>query len=892
MAALRRFVRRLLNAFRPASAEPDLAREIEAHLQLLSDDLERCGLDGDAARSAAKRAFDGVEQTKDRHRDARSYAWLDGVWWDVRYALRQLHQHPGFTAVAVAMLAVGIGVNAAVFTVTNGVLFKGFPSVVENDRVVYLDSPRTETGCCLSYPDFEDWRTQATSFEDIAIANGLDLTLNDTTGLPETLYAVQVSTNAFKLIGQRPILGRDFTTSDEAPGATHVAILSYALWERRYGKDPAIVGRTIRMGGIPAGSVSFRHASSVLTPTTVVGVMAPGVSFPFKETLWVPLVPTAMLQRREARGLWFAFGRLADGATIDSARIEMETIGHRLASSYPSTNQGIRPRVRTFKEAWAGPNATLIYGSLWGAVGFVLLIACANVANLLLVRATSRSREMTVRIALGAGRWRIVRQLLIESVLLSAMAGIAGWWLAAWSVRAYAVAEGLGTNFDYAMDGRVLGYLVAISIGTGVLFGLAPASRLSSLDVNGALKDGGRGATGARGRRLSALLVIAEMALAVVLLTGAGVMIRSFLTVYTADLGVTTTDVFTIGVNLPTEKYPSAEAQIAFYDRLKPRLEAIPGVESITFSNTIPTWGALTLPYELPGAPLVDEQRRPTLSALIVASGYFRTMGAAVLAGREFTDADVASGVPVVIVNQRFAATIWPGEAPLGKRLRLFDGATPEVWLTVVGVVSNIVQNDRTGRRTDPLIYVPYRQKPRNGMTVLARTRVPPGTLGTAFRREIQEMDADVPIIGVATLAARIASNYGSNRRNGALFVIFAAIALLLASIGLYAVVAHSASQRTQEIGIRTAMGARSRDIVALVLRQGMLPVSIGLAAGLAMAFAVMPFLRSQLVGVSPIDSISFAAASGVLALAAMLGCWIPARRAARVDPVIALRAE
>ena len=893
MATLRRFVLRLVNALRPTSAEPDLAREIESHLQLLSDDLERRGLAGDKAQLAARRAFDGVEQTKDRHRDARSFAWLDGVWWDIRHAVRQLRQNPGFTVIAVAMLAIGIGVNAAVFTVTNGVLFKGFPSVVENDRVVYLDSPRTETGCCLSYADFEDWRTQATSFEDMAIANGLDLTLNDTTGLPETMYAVQVSANAFKLIRQRPILGRDFTPSDEAPGAPPVAILSYDLWERRYGKDPAVVGRTIRMGGIPAGPVSFRQASSVLTPTTVIGVMAPGVSFPFKETLWVPLVLTTVLQQREARGLWFAFGRLADGATIDSARVEMDTIGHRLVSSYPSTNRDIRPRVRTFKEFWGGPNATWLYGSLWGAVGFVLLIACANLANLLLVRAVSRSREMTIRIALGAGRWRIIRQFLIESILLSAMAGVVGWCLATLSVRAYGLAEGAQyTNFDYAMDGRVLGYLVAISIGTGLLFGLAPASRLSSLDVNGTLKDGSRGATGARGRRLSALLLIGEMALAVVLLTGAGVMIRSFLTVYMADLGVKTTNVLTIGVNLPSEKYPGAAAQVSFYDRLTSRVAAIAGVESVTFSSNLPAGGALMLPYELPGAPAPDEQRRPTLGALIVSSGYFRTMGAAVLAGREFADADVASGVPVAIVNQQLAATIWPGEAPLGKRLRLFDGATPEAWLTVVGVVSNIAQNDRTGRRTDPLIYLPYRQKPRPAMFLFARTHVPPGTLGTAFRQEIQAIDGDVPIIGLGTLSERLARNYRSNRLNGALFVIFAAIALLLASIGLYAVVAHSVSQRTQEIGIRAAMGATSRDIVALVIRQGLLPVSIGLAVGLAAALAVMPFLRSQLVGVSPIDPIAFAAATAVLAFAAILGCWIPARRASRVDPVVALRSE
>jgi predicted permease len=844
------------------------------------------------ARLGARRAFGGVEHTKDLHRDARSFAWLDDARQDLQYAMRMVRKNPGFTAVAVTTLAIGIGVNATVFTVTNGILFKGFPSVVGNDRILYIGCQKAGGGCGVSYPDFEDWRAQARSFEDMAIANGLDLTLNDKAALPETMWAVQVSANAFTVIGQRPIMGRDFVPSDATPGAPPVTILSYGLWERRYAKDPAIIGQTIKMGGIPAGSASVSNESFVISPTTVIGVMAQGVSFPFKETLWVPLVPTPRLQKREARGLWFAFGRMADGVTIDSARAEMDTIGLRLATAYPLTNQGIRPRIRTFKETWGGPNATLIYGSLWGAVGFVLLIACANLANLLLARAMSRSREMSVRIALGAGRWRIIRQLLIESVMLSAMGGVVGWWMAAWGVRTYGLAQGPGTNFDYAMDYRVLGYLIAISIGTGLLFGLAPASRLSTLDVNATLKDGGRGATGGRGRHLSALLVIGEMALAVVLLTGAGVMIRSFLKVYSADLGVNTANVLTLTLNLPAAKYPDATAQIYFYDRLKTRLEAIPGVESTAFSNNLPTEGALTFPYELPGAPPVDEQRRPTLRALIVSPRYFHTMAAAVLSGRDFKDSDEASGIPVVIVNHQFATTLWPGEVALGKRLRLFSGATPEAWLTVVGVVSNIVQNDRTGRRTDPLVYVPYRQRPRSTMLAVARTRVPPGTLGTTFRREVQELDPDLPIIGPTTLTDRLAINYRDIRFNGVLFVIFAAIALLLASVGLYAVIAHSVSQRTQEFGIRTAMGATAGDILRLVFKQGMLPVGIGLTIGLPAALAVTPILKSQLVNVSPTDPITLLVASGVLVLSATLGCWIPARRAMRVGPAVALRHE
>jgi putative ABC transport system permease protein len=889
---MRQFLRRVWYVIRQRRRTADLAEEMAFHRDMKQRELREHGADSRAARFGARRALGSTALAYDQSRDVWGWQWLDDVLWDIRYALRLFRQSPGFAAVAVLTLALGIGVNAAVFSLMNTMLFKGFPSVVRNDRVLYINCQKTGGGCGVSYPDFEDWRAQATSFEGMALVNGLDLTLSDK-DLPETMFAAQVSANTFKVIGQRPIIGRDFASSDETPGAAPVAILSYGLWERRYGKDPAIVGHTIKMGGIAAGSVAVQGESSAIAPTTIIGVMAEGFSFPFKETLWVPLVPIPSLQKREARSLWFAFGRLGEGVTIDSARAEMDTIGRRLASTYPLTNQGIRIRVRTFREVWAGPNASLLYGSMWGAAGFVLLIACANLANLVLGRAMSRFREMSVRIALGAGRWRIIRQLLIESVMLSAMGGVFGWWIAAWSVRSYVLAQPPGTNFDYAVDYRVLGYLITISIGSGLLFGLAPASRLSTLDVNATLKDGGRGATGGRGRHLSALLVIGEVALAVVLLTGAGVMIRSFLKIYTADLGVNTANILTMYVTLPVATYPRAEAQMSFYDRLKTRLETIPGVESISFSDTVPTGFARTLPYELAGAPPIEAQRRSTLSALIISPGYFRTLRAAVLSGREFNDLDNASGIPVVIVNQRFATKFWPGEDPLGKRLRLFDGTTPDAWLTVVGVVSNIVQNDLTGQRIDPLIYVPYRQKQRRGgMLALARTRVSPGSLGTSFLREIQALDSDVPILRVSTLAERLEGNYRNTGFVGVLFSMFASMALLLASVGLYAVIAHSMSQRTQEIGIRTAMGATARDILTLVFRQGMRPVGIGLTIGLAAALTVTPLLKSQLVQVSPADPITYVVATAVLVVSAMLGCLIPARRATRVDPVVALRSE
>jgi predicted permease len=714
----------------------------------------------------------------------------------------------------------------------------------------------------------------------MAVVHGVGMVLSDEGGFPVRYEATEVSANTFRLVGQRPILGRDFAPADETAGAAPVAILSYGFWERRYGKDAAIVGRTIRMNG---------------APTTVIGVMAQRFSFPQKQDLWVPLTPSAEVLKREARDLWFAFGRLAEGATVESARAEMETIAGRLASAHPLTNRDFVPVVQKFHEFFIGPNAASIYGSMWGAVGFVLLIACANLANLLLARAMGRRREISVRIALGAGRWRIIRQLLVESVMLSAAGGVFGFWIARWGVRAYELAMAQKSPWmvvDYAMDYRVVAYLMAISIGTGLLFGLAPASRLSQLDINAALKDGGRGSSGGwRGKPLPAMLVIGEMALAVVLLAGAGVMIRSFVKIYTADVGVDTANVLIGSLGLPTAKYPSGEAQISFFDGLTARLEAGPGVASVAIASRLPTWGTPQLAYELEGGGAVEEQRRPKVSAVVIDPSYFPTLGAAVLSGREFDDADGVSGIGAVIVNQRFAARSWPGEDAAGKRLRLFDGDTPGEWLTVVGVAPNIVQNDATRQQFDPLIYLPYRQAPAGTMWVFARTRVPPAGLGMAFRREVQALDPDLPIYGPFALAERL-EVFWNSRFYGALFLIFAAVALLLASVGLYTVIAHAVGQRTQEIGVRMALGAQAGDIRRLVLRQGMVPLGIGLCIGLAASFVVNRVLEAELVEVSPADPLTLAFASAVLVFSAALGCWIPARRAMRVDPMVALRHE
>ncbi len=800
------------------------------------------------------------------------------VWLqEVRYSLRTLRRNPGVTAVAAAMLAVGIGINAAVFTVINAALFDGYPLVHRNDRIVRITTTRDS----IYYPDFEDWRSEAASFEGMALVRGVFHTLNDEGGAPETFFTTEVTGNTFRLLGVRPMLGRDFARSDERPGAGRVVILRYDMWVRRFAADPAIVGQTVRIDGLP---------------TSVIGVMPQGFSFPASQDLWTPLVPTPAALRRETGYARYAFARLADGVTVENARAEMDTIGRRLATAYPHTNEGVAPVVKAFDEWFLSPGARTLYKAMWGAVGFVLLIICANVANLLVEQAMGRSREIAIRLALGAGRWRIVRQFLVESLLLSILGGAAGWWLARAGLRIYASARvGNDVVSSVAMDHRVLAYLTAISTASGLLAGLASATHLTRLSASSTAKDQGRGiAGGKRAARLSRLLVATEVVLAVALLASAGVIVRSFLNVSAANLGVDTANVLTMSLYIPPDRYPSPDARVSFYRELGTRLRALPGVESLGLATAAPTDYTPRVAYELAESPWVEGQSRPSIAESVVTTGYFRTLRARLISGREFDDSDRASTMPVAIVNRQFASRVWPGGAPLGKRLRLFrlPANAPTPWLTVVGVVSDIVQNDRTRQTFDPLVYVPYAQQPAPNMFAFARTSVPPASLAAAARRQIYAMDPDLPVPALMPLTERLNRAMAFERDVTVLCLFFALVALALASVGLYAAVSHSVRRRVQEIGIRMAIGATGRDILALVFMQGALPVGTGLSVGLAVSFAINRVLKAQLVGVSPADPVTLAAASAVLVLSAALGCWIPARHAMRVDPATALKHE
>ncbi len=856
----------------------DFDEELAAHLEMAIEEHIRQGLSPVEARRRALARLGTIEASKQRHREARGLPALEGLLQDARHAVRSLRRSPGFTLTAVITLAVGIGSNTAVFSITDSALFKGFPLVQDNDRLLYV----TTNKGALYYPDFEQWRAHARSFTEMGLVRGVFKTLATEDGAIDTLYGTEVTAETFRVLGVAPFLGRDFTAADAQPNALPVAILRYDLWESRFGRDTAIVGRSVQMDGVP---------------TTVVGVMPEGFSFPADQRLWTPLIPTDAARRRDTYYAVYAVGRMARDATPQSALAEMDAIGRQLAAAYPRTNQEVAPEVKTFTEWFIGPRAALLYRSMWGAVGFVLLIAAANVANLLLARGMGRSREMSLRLALGASHWRIVRYVLLESALLSILGCVLGWWLATMAVRLYVsmLVTGNATRIlGYAMDQRVLLYLIAITAMTTLLIGLAAAVRSIGPEMSTTLKSAGRGLTGEhRGQRVSRLLIGGEICLAIVLLAGAGVMIRNFIGLSTADVGVHEQNVLTMSMYLPPERYPTSHAQITFYRDLDARLQALPGVSVVGMGVTTPTENVPLVSYELPDDTVAAAREHSVVATLTVHGDYFPALGAGVIAGRSFDAHDESTSEPVVIVNQRFASRHWSGGDALGKRLRLrFDTSAPDAWRTIVGIVPDIVQNDPTGRLPSPLVYVPLLQRPRSNMFVLARTLVPPEGLATAFRREVHALDPALPVPALMPLSDRFAQARAPERNITGLFVIFAATGLLMASIGLAAVTAHYVSRRTQEIGVRTAVGATSLDILTLVVGQSARPVAMGWAIGLGATLLLGRPLASALAPSSSADAVTLVTASLVLLIAAFLGCFIPACRAMRVDPVVALRHE
>jgi len=884
VSTLRRTLWRLFNVLRSHRAEPELAREIDAHLALLQADLERRGLSPADAAVEARRRFGSVAQTQDLHRDSRSFVWLDDLRRDLSVTVRMLRRSPGFTVIAVFTLAIGIGINTLVFTVTNAVLFKGFPLVEDNDRLVYITSG---VRCCLSYADFEDWRAQATSFTDMALVHGIPATIAIGDAHPQLTSATEVTANTFHMVGQGPVLGRGFTDADMQPTAPGVALLRYDAWQRWFGGNAGAIGRTIRVNG---------------RPLTVIGVMPRGFSFPQNQDVWVPLVPTPDVRRRDARDNWFALGRLADDVTVAHARTELDTIGRRLAAAYPATNGGRNrtPTVYTFEDFFIGPSAGAVYRAMWGAVTCVLLIACANLANLLLARGLAREREISVRIAIGAGRGRVIRQLLVESLMLSALGALGGWWLARAGIHVYAaMANGSGISdetfgqwfvdvLDYSMDERAFVYLVAIAVLTALVFGLFPALRLSKLDVGSGLKPGGRAVTvGPQRQRASRWLVAGEMTLAIVLVAGAGTLVHAFLSIYVASPGFDATRVTVAQIALPRDRTVDETTLRTFLERVLDRSASSPLVDRVATASVLPGSAVSPRTFDIEGQPS-DERTRPTTAAITIGGDYFGTLGVHLAGGQMFRSADDRESADA-IVNQQFARRYLGGDG-LGRRIRFVDRDTPGPWLVVVGIAPDLSQSRALGERT-PVVYLSARQQPTRGMWVLARSRSAVERLDTALRAALLGIDPDLLVAyGPSPLVDRLALNYEYRGVVAMLFSLFAVIAVSLAAFGLYGVMVHTVTARTQEIGIRLAMGGTVRQILMLVTADAMRPVAVGTVGGIALSIALGGVLRAEFAQVTPSDPAMLGSACVILVAAAIVGCLAPVRRAIRVDPLVALR--
>ncbi len=807
---------------------------------------------------------------------------MDTLLLDLRYALRSLRRSRGFAAAATLCLALGIGVNTATFSIVNTVLLRP-PPFADGDRVVrlYSQAPRQEwEQDAFSTGELAEIRARSRTLAGVAGAGQRGFNLAGG-GEAVRLQGSPVTHDLFPLLGVRPALGRGFLPEEDRPGGEPVVILGHEVWRSQFGGRADVVGSKAVVNGIP---------------TTVVGVMPRGFRFPVKSDLWVPARPDPA-DALDARWSWMvAVARLRPGATTEQAGADLARVARELAAEHPATHAGWRFGARAYGSAYVRGERGTMLALMLGAVGFVLLIACANVANMLLARGAARRREIAVRAALGAARRRIVRQLLTESVLIALSGGAAGvlvgtWWLD-WLVSTLGVEVPYWMTFE--LDGRVLAYTAALSVATGLLFGVLPALRASRPDLTGALGDGAAGATGGpRRNRLRGTLVAGEIALALVLLAGSALSIRSFLAAARTDPGVDAGRILTARTSLTGERYDAVAARAAFFRQLEGRIGALPGVRGAALTTALPAGdeGAGTT-VAAEGAADPDDEIGARWIA--VTPGYWEAMGRPLLAGRNFTEREAAdSAARVAIVSAELAERLWPGRDPLGRRIRVeVEGATP--WLTVVGVAPTLgyAKPGEDGERERRQVHLPYARAGWRLMTLAVRSAGDPAALAAPVRREVRALDPSLPLFTVHTMSDYRASTLWLERAAGQAFASLALLALLLAALGVYGVTAYAVGQRTREIGIRMALGARAPDVVGMVVREGALLAAAGIGVGLLGAWGVSRLMRSTLYGVGPGDPVAFVAAPLLLAAVAVAASWLPARRAARVDPMTALRSE
>jgi putative ABC transport system permease protein len=797
---------------------------------------------------------------------------------DIRYGFRSLLKHPGFTAVAVITLALGIGANSAMFSTVNAVLLKPLP-YPEAERIVLLEGVNTSKGITdsnMSIPDFADWQNQNQVFEQLAgfVTGGSLLTSGDET---ERVRATGVTSDFFPLFRAAAFAGRTLQVDDSQKGHDNVVVLSYGLWQRRFGGNQNVIGTNVTLSG---------------ESVTIVGVMPPDFDYPGQSELWVPYPIDAAAERRDNR-FFQVVARLKPGVPIAQAEASLNTINQRLAQTYVETNSGWTVRVINLQERMVGSMRKSLL-VLLGAVAFVLLIACANVANLMLARATGRQKEIAVRAALGASRFRVVRQLLTESLLLSVIGGAIGLLLSIWLTELLVSVSPANTpRFDEIKpDLWVLAFTIGLTVVTGIIFGLAPALHASRVDLNGGLKEGGgKGSGGSRNKRLRSLMMVSEIALSFMLLVGAGLLIKSFMRLRDVSPGFTPENVLTMRLSLLSQKYAAGEPRIQLLRQTLERLKTVPGVQSAGAVLSLPLGGDtfnVGRSYIREGRPFTPEESA-NAAYLAATPDYFSTLQIPLLAGRPFNDQDNGKSPMVLIVNETMARQLWPGESPLGRRITIWrDEKFPR---EIVGVVSDTkaALNEEAGAQ----MYVPYAQDSGWGaMSFVLRTSGDPSSVTAAVRSEIRSVDKGIPVYNVKTMNDVLATSVAQQRLSMLLLSAFAVVALLLAMIGIYGVTAYYVTQRTQEIGIRIALGAQMGDVMKLILSSGMALALAGIGLGIAGAFALTRLMTSLLFGVKPTDTATFVTVALCLLVTALIACYLPARRATKVDPLSALRYE
>jgi putative ABC transport system permease protein len=827
---------------------------------------------------------------------------MQTLWHDLRYGARMLRKNPGFSLIALITLALGIGANTAIFSVVNSVLLKPLP-YEDPDQLVLLNEYGANFGeMSISYPNFTDWRAQNRVFEKIGVFNRGNYNLTGG-GEPERVLVAQTSADLFEALRAKAALGRVYTNDEDKPGANPVVVLSHGLWRGRFGADASIVGRSVTLND---------------RGYTVIGVMPQGFQFPNRVEMWTPVGPLSDQESWKQRGNHpglYAVARLKPGVTLEQARADMKNVTTALEKQYPGSNTGNSATIISLMENYVSDVRRALY-VLFGAVGFVLLIACANVASLTLARASARQREMAVRSALGAGRLRIVRQFLTESALLAIIGGGLGLALAKWGVDAILAISPEGVIprvAEIGLDRSVLLFTGVVSILTGVLFGLAPALQASRPDVQEALKEMGRGATGRR-RLLRSVMVVLEIAMTLVLLVGAGLMIRSFYRLQQVNPGFSTENTLSFDLSLPERNYPDTEPEkrVNFFSQVKEKIAALPGAQSVGLSSGLPLGSnGWQTSFTVVGQPEPPPGQAPSMEACLADIGYFETMRIPLLRGRWFDERDNRShlrpedlkgrstieqfyaGLRSIIIDEEFARRHWPNEDPLGKQVGLGRSNDPRpVRLTVVGVVGRVKMEGLRNNSDRVQGYFPFRQFPFSGMTFTVRTTLAPEQLVASVRRQVQAVDPNQPIYGIRTLEQLRAESIAPERLNLTLLGVFAAVALVLALVGIYGVISWSVTQQTREIGVRMALGAQTGAVLRLVVGRGMKLVGVGIALGLAGALLLTRLMRTLLFEVNATDPLTFMFITLLLAGVALLACLVPARRATKVDPMVVLRSE